>query len=66
MLSCLSHPDVAIQRRTLHLVLILATKENLPAVLDRIVAYVKEKEEDEQQGRSRVRSMGERERQGEI
>jgi len=47
VLSCLSHPDVAIQRRTLHLVLILATKENLPAVLDRIVAYVKEKDEEE-------------------
>ena len=47
VLSCLSHPDVAIQRRTLQLVLILATKENLPAVLDRIVVYVKEKDEEE-------------------
>jgi len=47
VLSCLSHPDVAIQRRTLQLVLILATKDNLPAVLDRIVAYVKEKDEEE-------------------
>ena len=31
----------------MQLVLILATKENLPAVLDRIVVYVKEKDEEE-------------------
>lgn len=47
VLACLAHPEPAIQRRTLGLVLVLATRDNVAAVVDKIVAHVKAQGEEE-------------------
>ena len=47
VLACLAHPEPAIQRRTLGLVLVLATRDNVAAVVDKIVAHVKARGEEE-------------------
>jgi len=41
IMSCLSHKDPAIRRRTLQLLVVLASKENVGSVVDNIVGHVK-------------------------
>ena len=42
VLSCLSHPDPAIQRRAAELLLVVASKDNVMSIVDRVLAHVAE------------------------
>ena len=40
VLSCLGHPDTNIQRRAAQLILLLASRDNLVSIVDRVLAHV--------------------------
>jgi hypothetical protein len=46
IMSCLGHSDPAIKRRTLQLLVVLASKENVGSVVDNILGHVKMQEGD--------------------
>ena len=41
VLSCLDHPDLSMQRKTLSLLVVLANKKNVKSVVDTIIGYIK-------------------------
>ena len=46
VLNCLSHFDVTIQRKTLSLLYVLASKDNVRKICDKLVEYIKDSEDD--------------------